>query len=206
MADNPPKYLPWLPRVSQIVEYAFPFVWFARDRFHEWLRNNQIEVVDYMKEASEGWTYVHTAMETYGATGKWRWKKYSKIVKSGIQFHKDTWIRTIDSELYIRTPTYQGTIDRVAEYNGEKWILDWKTFGLAKHKFWLPIPVYKKPYDKLKKARLQLSLYAHAIGVKYIAVVELDEDWYHFHPLELMSKGECDKIVAEYNFSYIDQL
>ena len=203
---NPPKYIEWLPRVSQIVEFAFPFVWFARDRFHEWLRNNQIELEDYMKEASEGWTYVHTAMETYAATWKWNWKKYPKIVKSGIQFHKDTGIETLASEHYIRTKDYQWTIDRVAVYNWEVWILDWKTFGLAKHKFWLPIPPYKKPYDKLKKARLQLSLYAHAMQVRNIAVVELDEDWYHFHPLELIPIEECNKIVQEHKFSYIDQL
>lgn len=203
---NPPKYTPDLPRVSQIVESVYPFIGNAKDRFEDWLMANDITVEEYMKEASEGGTYVHTAMEEYAKTWIWRWKKYKKIVDAWIQFHKDTWIITLASEHYIRTSQYQGTIDRIAEYNWEVWILDWKTFWLAKHKFGLPIPKYKKPYEKLKKARLQLSLYARAMGIKNIGIVELEEDWYHFHPLELLPDEELDKILLDYKYNYIDEI
>lgn len=158
-----------------------------------------------MKEASEGWTYVHTAMETYAATWKWSWKKYPKIVKSGIQFHKDTGIETLASEHYIRTKDYQWTIDRVAVYNWEVWILDWKCWALAKDKFWLPNE-YKKNYSKLKKAQLQLSMYAHAMWIKNIAIVELRNEWYYFHKLDVLPIEDIQKIITEFKYNHVDEL
>jgi len=109
-------------------------------------------------------------------------------------------------EVYFQTKFYQWTIDLVAEIDGEKWVLDWKTYGLAKHKFNIPISEYKKPSDKLKKARLQLSLYALAKWIKKIWVIELTETGYHFHPLELYPPKELKKMIEEYRFHYIDQI
>lgn len=202
---QPPKYIQDLPRVSQICEWVYPFTGYARDRFHDWLFNNDIELEDYMKEASEWGTYVHKALEEYLDGKPFKWKKYTNLVKAWIKFIKDTWIKKLSSEHYIRTKDYQWTIDLVAEYWEEIWILDWKTYWLAKAKFSLP-NVYKKPYDKLKKARLQLSLYAHAMGIKNIAVIELEEWGYHFHPLEIMDYEEVMKIAEEYKFNYVDNI
>lgn len=194
----PPNYEQWLPRVSQIVEFKFPFEGNAKMRFQDWLMSNDIREDDYMKEASEWGTYVHKSLEDYMDGIPFTWRKYSKIVKAWIKFIEDTWIKKLSTEHYIKTSRYQWTIDLVAEYWEEVWILDWKTFWLAKHKFWLPIPKYKKPYDKLKKARIQLSLYARAMGIKNIWVVELEVDGYHFHPLELVPDDELDLILKEY--------
>lgn len=65
---TPPKYTPDLPRVSQIVESVYPFIGNAKERFEDWLMANDIGVEEYMQEASEGGTYVHTAMEEYAKT------------------------------------------------------------------------------------------------------------------------------------------
>ena len=194
---TPPKYTPDLPRVSQIVESVYPFIGNAKERFEDWLMANDIWVEEYMQEASEGGTYVHTAMEEYAKTWIWRWKKYKKIVDAWIQFHKDTSIITLASEHYIRTSQYQGTIDRIAEYNWEVWIIDWKTWSLAKDKFWLK-NTYKKSYDKIKKTRLQLSLYAYAMWIKKIWVVELRNEWYYFYPLELIPLEEIEEILKQF--------
>ncbi len=207
MANNPTTYNPKLPRVSQIVEFHYPFVWESKDRFHSWLAKNNISLSDYMEEASSWGTYVHLAMEKYWDTWKWRWKKYKKVVDNGIKFHIDYEVKTIASEVYVKCKHYQGTADRVAilNINGEKWLLDWKTYWLAKTKFWLK-SVYRKPYDKLKKARLQLTLYARLLWIKNIAVVELDRDNYHFHKLELMEEKEIEELLLLYNNHYIDEL
>ncbi len=62
-------------------------------------------------------------------------------------------------------------------------------------------------YDKLKKARLQLSLYNRALGYKYkLAVVELTPNGYHFHILEQLPKEELEELLLLYKNSFIDQL
>ena len=199
------KYTASLPRVSQIVEFAYPFAWYAKDRFLQWLRDNQIELDEYMKEASEGWTFVHLSLEEYLDGKPFKWRKYKNLINAWIKFIKDTWIKKLATEHYIRTKDYQWTIDLIAERDWEVWILDWKTYWLAKAKFGLP-NTYKKPYDKLKKARLQLSLYAYAMGITRIWVVELEEGWYHFHKLELMEIDEIKKVLDDYKFHYVDEL
>lgn len=205
MSNNPPKYLKDLPRVSQIVESVFPFEGEAQRRFIDWLSNLKIDLEDYMEEASTWGTYVHKSLEDYLDGKLFKWKKYKPLVESWIKFIEEYKVKKLATEHYVRTKYYQWTIDLVAEMDGEEWILDWKTYGLAKIKWWLQ-STYRKPYDKLKKARLQLSLYALAMGIKNIAVVELTEGWYYFHKLEVMDTIELLEICTRYYYSYIDQI
>lgn len=111
----------------------------------------------------------------------------------------------LDSEKYFCTKDYQGTIDLIMEKDGEKWILDWKNFALAKHKFGL-VGEYKKPYSKLKKAGLQLSMYAHSQKATRIGIVELTKTGYYFYELPLVSKETIKVLLKEFKFNYIDQL
>ena len=206
MANSPSNYIPNLPRVSAIVEWVYPFIGESKDRFHGWLERNNISLEAYIKEASEGGTYVHKAMEDYGNCVPFKWRKYRSIVLSGINWHKDYSPIKNKSEVYVKCKEYQWTLDRLCSINWEWWIIDFKSYGLAKAKFKLP-NVYKKPYDKLKKARLQLSLYNRALGYKYkLAVVELTPDGYHFHVLEQLPKEELDELLLLYKNSFIDQL
>lgn len=206
MKKLPTKYIATLPRVSAIVEYFYPFTWNARERFEDWLLWNDIGVDEYMKEASTWGTFVHSKLEDYMKWKDYRWKKYRWFIEAWKSFIVDYNVSPIAMEEYIRTNDFQGTIDLIWEIDGEKWILDWKTFGLAKHKFWLPIPSYKKPYDKLKKARLQLSLYSLATWIKNIWIVELLDWEYHFHKLELIDEKELLRLIKEYSYHYIDEI
>ena len=52
MSNNPTNYNKDVPRVSQIVEFVYPFIGESKDRFHSWLEKHQISLADYMKEAS----------------------------------------------------------------------------------------------------------------------------------------------------------
>lgn len=49
---KPANYDSSLPRVSEIVEWAYPFTESARERFEDWLWRKDIEYADYMGEAS----------------------------------------------------------------------------------------------------------------------------------------------------------
>lgn len=66
----PDNYKPGIPRVSQIVSHFYPFIGEPMERFKLWLSKNGVEYDDYMKEASEGGTYVHNQLEQYVKLGK----------------------------------------------------------------------------------------------------------------------------------------
>lgn len=206
------RYKKNLPRVSNIVEATFPFWWEDKQRFHDWLSNYKIRPDEYMEEASSWWTYVHKALEDYLDWKPFKWKKYVNFVNAWIQFIKDYWIVKVYTEHYICTQFFQWTIDLVWEdRDGNLWLLDWKTYWLAKVKYWLAGWVYRKPYSKLKKAAMQLSLYAMWIAeskeIKWIAVIELCEDGqYHFHELKRWDDAELMRLVLDYFYSYIDQI
>lgn len=47
-------------------------------------------------------------------------------------------------------------------------MIDWKSYGLAKKLLGVGSTAYSVPYDKLKKAALQLSLYAYAVRPEFM--------------------------------------
>lgn len=202
----PEQYIQWLPRVSQIVESFYPFLWEARDRFLQWLEMKNISFSEYMEEASSWWRYIHSKLEQYVLTGATRPRKYKTYVEAGIQFLKDFNVKPIATEKYVRCKDYQWTIDLIGEIDGKKYILDYKSYWMAKDRYWLGSKEYRKPYSKLKKARLQLSLYARVEKIKHIGIIELLIDGYHFHELKLIPNKELDTMILEFKNNYIDQL
>ena len=209
MWNNPPKnYSLTLPRVSAIVEYNYPFSWNAKERFEDWLMSNDIDADEYMKEASTWGTFVHSKLEDYLNGKIYRGRKYTWFINSWIQFVKDHCVQPVGMEEYVSTEYFQWTMDLVGKIDwlDEEWILDWKSYWLAKYKFWLPIPTHKRPYDKLKKARLQLSLYAMAKWLEKIWVIELTPEGYFFYPLEKIPNEQLIKLCKEYQFHYVDEI
>lgn len=202
----PSRYKQGLARVSDIVSSVYPFSLETEERFVGWLTKYWVSHSAYMEEASTGGTYVHAALETFILKWEFRGKKYKGWVASGIRFLEEHKVKAIATEEYIVCRDYQGTCDLIAEIDWEKYVLDWKNFWLAKTKFGIPQGDYRKPYDKLKKAQLQLSMYAQVKKINKIAVIELREDWYYFYPMERLPKEEIDKIVEDYKYKYVDQL
>jgi len=200
----PSTYKEGVARVSHIVESVFPFEWEAKKRFEKWLDQKKIPMEKYMQVASSYWTAIHLWMENHINGVSLEQEQYepflTKYVSFGIQWMKDYNVIPLEIEKYIQTEHYQGTIDLIAEIDGEKWICDWKTYWIAQEVLNTKKEgsKYKKPYDKLKKAALQLSLYAYACGIEHIGVVELAADWYHFHKLNLLPKEEFDKVINNY--------
>lgn len=169
-----------------------------------------------MDEACDWGTYVHSAMEDYWYWKKPKARKYKNIISNWILFHKDREVDTIYSEYYVQCKEYQWTIDRIATMDGNKdviWIIDFKTWSLAKAKFWLK-SVYRKPYEKLVKARLQLNLYKRALSklkeFKWkdirMCIAELNEEWYYVYPLDDIDNKEILQIIKEFNHRYADEL
>ena len=166
--------------------------------------SKDIPVDEYMRTASSYGTAIHKGMEDHIAWLAIDWWEYepevTKYCTYGIQFLNEYSVSCIHTEHYISTPHYQGTIDLVAEINWEKWVLDWKSWGIAQDILGTKWPKwkYKKPYDKLVKTSLQLSLYAYPLGIKNIWVVELSSDWFHFHKLKLIPKKDIEEIINNY--------
>jgi len=201
----PANYSPSLPRVSEIVEWAYPFTGEARERFEDWLWRKNIEYEDYMREASSWGRYVHNALETYSKTGEFKGKKYEDLVGFGIQWWRDSGAKLVEAEKYLKCKHFQWTCDAIVEIGWEKVIIDYKTYSLAKRKFGIETLKYKKPSDKLKKARLQLSLYGRVLKIKKFAVIELTQFGYKYYPLEPLDKKELDKVLKGFKNRWVDE-
>ena len=191
----PEWYKKWIERVSNVVSFAFPFEWTEWERrYLSWLKSKGIEVGDYMEEACSVWTFIHLQMEK-----EIHWEEqdladnlytvHNKEIVWGLKYIADMkalypnvrW----DTEVVVcdEQERYQWSLDliRVNEKTKTVWIYDWKTWGIAKKKWWLPNSP-KKNSDKLKKVALQLSLYAETYRQKgytiwWIYVVHLHEEW-----------------------------
>jgi len=221
---NLPKwYKKWVTRVSNIVSFIYPFWWEWEKRYLDWLADNvpldrkrwfSIDKDEYMKEACDIWTYVHWTMEDYMLKKKIKKCNIYKEHKSTIEY----WFKYIDelnnkfSDIWWlpeqtvidNKDRFQWTLDlaRVNEKTKEVWLYDYKTWWIAKKRYWLPNP-NTKPYDKLKKMSLQLSLYAETFRQKWYIVrgiywVWLHEGWTYEYKLTLMETKEIDKILNDF--------
>lgn len=91
---------------------------------------------------------------------------------SGADDFVDKWT-VLSSEQYVQCEDlhYAGTYDGMIKRGGSVFLADWKTYGAWKNK------PYKRVSSKIKKARWQLSLYAHALGWEEgLAVVVFKND------------------------------
>ena len=204
-------YIEGLVRVSHIVSSVFPFEGEAKKRFAAWLKSKGIKLDHYMNIANSYGTAIHLWLEQYIKSSQENNETdinmstyephLTKYVSYGKQFLKEERVTPIHTEHYIVVDNkYQGTIDLIGEIDWEKWVLDWKSWGIAQEILRTKGPSwkYKKPYDKLAKTTLQLSLYALPLWIKNIWVVELAEHWYEFHKLKIMTQEEIDIIIKNY--------
>ena len=214
----PEGYIKWVPRVSDIVSFIYPFEWENKDRYLKWLKSKNIDEDSYLTTAQTTGTYIHQIMEDYVNWDKTveneedseivkqtikEWKLYLDAVKK--KYSKAKWY-TLIAEPVLRDAEnrFQWSSDLVVihEKRKEVIIIDWKNFGIAKSFFNLP-NVYRKPYDKIKKGRLQFSLYwetykQKGYKVKDLVLVYLHESWAYAYSLEQYTSSELDKILSDY--------
>lgn len=213
----PKNYIKWVPRVSDIVDYVFPFDKESKKWFTFWLNKNSINEWDYMEEAQEWWTFVHNALEEYVIKRfipTWKYNsRYWDIIINWIRFIEDIIQPYIDEWYDVYTEKhivdyynrYQGTCDLILihEWKKDVKLWDYKTWGLAKSKFWLKDKwvVNKKKKEKVK---LQLSLYALYFkylwyNVSSISPVWLKKDAYMEIEISLCSNILIESIANNYN-------
>lgn len=211
------NYIEWVPRVSHIVSFHFPFNGNEKQRYLDWLENNQVKEEEYLEEANKSWTKVHEWIERYIKTWNKKtswWKRHRREVMSARKFidwlRKQYWEwREYLPEKYVRelNNKYQGTIDLVIINRKlkEVVIIDWKTWWIAKKKFpsLMRCRKYKKNYWKIDKVSLQLSLYwdvfrTYWFNVIDLIVVVLHEWWVYNYSLNFWSKKDLFKVIKLY--------
>ena len=198
---QPKHYKDNLPRVSHIVEHIYPFTWTPWEKFFlNWLKEKKINANDYMTEASEWGTYIHSQLEKY-----LNWEelaiessRYDDFIINGIEAIEEYEMKPIKLEYHLYNEQVQWTCDFYWYVKWKKALVDYKTYWLAKYKFWLDVK-YKKPIDKLKKARVQLSLYKYLLwrNVK-LFVLELDKDRYYMHELKYLGDKYIENLIKDY--------
>lgn len=160
----------------------------------------------YIKEACDVWTFVHLQME-HKVLGDpldfddSLFQKHQNEIVNWLNFMDDYNLTDMETEVYCRDKhnRYQGSIDLLAS-NAEwkKVLIDWKTWGIAKKRFGLPNSK-TKPYSKLKKVALQMSLYAKALwNIDEIWVVRLHEEGYFAYKLDIVPDEELDALIISH--------
>jgi len=219
MSNLPPWYINWVPRVSEIVSFIFPFDGNSKKRYQQWLKEVWVDENLYLEKAQTVWTYIHQHLEDYINWEKSERKKelendtVVKLIENGKKYIDDVrktytekkgWKLVAEPILLDKEKRYQGSSDLVLinEKKKEVVVIDWKSFGISKSFFSLDNK-YKKPYDKIKKGRLQFSLYWETFKqkgytVKDLVLVYLHQDWAFTYSLEQYSSDELNSILKAF--------
>jgi len=209
----PEWYKEGITRVSSLVEHKFPFEGTnAQERYLGWLQKNWIKEEDYHREACDVGTFVHLQMENYIMNEPlyeedFLYNKHVREIEAWIRFMKEYKLTDMQTEIYCcdEYNRYQGSIDLSAiTADWKKVLIDWKTWGIAKKMFGLPNRT-TKPYSKLKKVALQLSLYAKALwDIDEVWVVWLHEEGYFIYKLDMVPDNELEELILSHQTRNVD--
>lgn len=218
MIELPSGYKKWVSRVSNVVSFIYPFNWNSEARFNEWLMWLWIPKEEYMNEACDVWTFVHLQIEKNILAKKLDlsdvlFDLHNEEIENWIKYFQNNvldrceWTESDAYTEYVvldEQERYQWTCDLVIidEKSKTVWLYDWKTWWIAKKRYWLPNKV-RKPIDKLKKLSLQLSLYAEYFRKKWYNIWGLYGVWLHKdgayeYELDLYSSEGIDNILLRY--------
>ena len=205
--NNNEWYIEWIPRVSNLVSYIYPFSWTEWERrYKDWLLSKWIDEKEYLNWANEMWTYIHKQMENYS-----NWKKINKKSPLFKELEKiiDNWImflagvNDIKNEIYLSDDRIQGTTDIIYKYWWKLCLWDFKTYWVVKRRYWL-VDKFLVATDKKKKVQLQLSFYVYLYEKIYnekideIHLIYLHDEWYKIITLDIIPKEEIEKIIDNY--------
>jgi len=217
--EDKKRYIEWVYKsLSPIIEFSWDFDnQKARDLIAEypefvWLNYNIGHMVAlealYIKEAQEVWTTIHSHMENYILWNANDWCIDSPETDFGIkyisQLKEEGYTYIAEKVIRDKNNRFQWTIDlvQIDEDTKTVWLYDWKTWWIAKERFNLPNK-YRKPYSKLKKVALQLSLYAEYFRQKgytiwWIYAVWLHHTWAYEYPLKLWTTDEINSLLEKF--------
>ena len=205
--NNNEWYLEWIPRVSNLVSYIYPFKWTEDERrYINWLIDKWIDKDEYLWWANELWTFVHKQLEQHSLWKKIDkknklYKEVNKLIDNGIMFLRG--VSDIRNEVYLSDDRIQGTTDIIYRYWWKLCLWDYKTYWVVKRRYWLDNK-FKVDTGKRKKVQLQLSFYAYLYEKIYnekieeIHLVYLHDEWYKIITLDIIPKEEIEKIIDDY--------
>ena len=200
--NNNEWYLEWIPRVSNLVSYIYPFKWTEDERrYINWLIDKWIDKDEYLWWANELWTFVHKQLEQHSLWKKIDkknklYKEVNKLIDNGIMFLRG--VSDIKNEVYLSDDRIQGTTDIIYRYWWKLCLWDYKTYWVVKRRYWLDNK-FKVDTGKRKKVQLQLSFYAYLYEkIEEIHLVYLHDEWYKIITLDIIPKEEIEKIIDNY--------
>ena len=223
----PDWYKKWIPRVSEIVSFVFPFSGEGKQRYLDWLADNvppkrkrgyAIDEDEYLEEAQTVGTYVHLLMENHILwknliIGNPLYEKHKEVISHWLEYidqlkkkytKKDWWKILTEPVVRDQDNRWQWSVDVVLINEGARKVIikDWKTFWIAKARYGLP-NTYRKPYDKLKKGALQFSLYAETYrqkgySIESIDLIYLHETGAYEYSLDLYPSEKLNTILERY--------
>lgn len=87
--------------------------------------------------------------------------KYENGLYEGVsRFLKEVEVLETERTVYCDEFGYAGTLDGIVLIDGERYIVDWKTYGAWRG-------VYNRSSEKIKKVRIQTNMYKYATGEDY---------------------------------------
>jgi hypothetical protein len=145
--------------VTTIISEHFPF---NQEEFNKWCEKNGYDpkvvnvVSTSMGSKVSGW--IDNYRRDMTDLNEPSVGKYEAGLYEGVQKFLNEYV-VLDTEetVYCDEFMYAGTYDGLVEYKGEKWLMDWKTYGA-----WLG--KYRRDASKIKKVKIQLSMYEYALG------------------------------------------
>lgn len=224
MSSNllPKGYKEWIPRVSELVEFAKPFKGTNGEyRYLEWLKKNNIEERDYTRGSQEIGDYIHQCMEDYLENREIDYANPLAIenneeISNGLYWLAENIERKyehIETEMYINyNDEYQGSVDLIVWNQNKEWVLeievkDYKTWGAVKKRFNLNNKLTFST-DKVKKVTIQMNLYRLGIEnmlpnckVVKLSVVVIHKDWAKEKVCKIMEDREVESLIEEFKIS-----
>lgn len=145
----------YVPSVTTVLT-AYP----RTPAFFEWLKKVGDNADDIRDDAGESGSKVHQAIELYDKDIEVCWvdefgKPYYSILEwqmidRYVQFAEKTKYKLVSNEVNYASDKLRvgGTLDKVCEINGVRWLIDNKTSNYIYDNFWLQLVAYKMLWEE----------------------------------------------------------
>jgi len=146
------KEVPRVTHILDIIDKGFAF--------RNWLiANTKAEIEDIQKVSLNIGSKVHKWIEAYIKRVLLDQKKfehpnvsekYLKPIMAFLEWEHNHNVKYLESELFLYSKTYNyaGTCDLIAEVDGERWLIDFKTSKYFYDTMGLQLAFYKKAYEE----------------------------------------------------------
>lgn len=134
--------------------------------YYEWLKTNGHEADDIMEEAGRRGTTVHQLTEYYDngievsllsedgypSFKMGDWSMFERYIEMRERFP----FTIIENELNLVSHKYKigGTLDRIIEMNGKKYLIDIKTSNNIWKQYWIQLSAYKAMYEEIREEKI----------------------------------------------------